>query len=133
MYLKERIYRMESNSQMPSRSIPNQGQYSPLSERYSPSPHEGYLQMPSQPPSQQGQYPPPSYQGYPPSTQGYAQISPNQPYQQMSSLPNQGPVSGPQSGRPRRVLRRGRGLTMMLRGVILVAGGIVLSVISYSY
>ena len=28
--------------------------------------------------------------------------------------------------------RRGRGLTMVLRGVILVVGGIVLSLISYS-
>lgn len=123
---------MESNSQMPSRPILHQGQYSPLYEGYSPSPQEGYPQMPSQPTIQQGQYPPPFNQGYPPSAQGYPQIAPNQPYQQMSSQPTQGPVSGSQPGRSRRVLRRGRGLTMMLRGVILIVGGIVLSIISYS-
>jgi hypothetical protein len=67
-----------------------------------------------------------------PPNQGYLPISLSQPYQQMSSQPNQGPVSGSQSSRPRRVLRRSRGLTMMLQGVILIVGGIVLSLISYS-
>src|SRR5436853_6162225 len=60
------------------------------------------------------------------------QMSPNQSYQQVPSLPNQGLVPDPQPARPRRVSRRSRGLTMMLRGTILVVGGIVLSLISYS-
>jgi hypothetical protein len=118
---------MESNSQMPSQSIPNQGQNSPPSQQgYSPPTQEGYPQIPPQPFSQQEQYSPPPLQGYPLSAQSYSQ--PTQPYQQRSSLPNQ----GLNSGRPQRVRRTSRGLTIMLRGVILVVGGIVLSLISYS-
>lgn len=117
---------MESNSQMPSQSVPNQGQNSPPYQGYSPPTQEGHPQIPPQPFSQQGQYPPPPFQEYPPSAQGYSQ--PTQPYQQRFSLPNQ----DLNSGRPQRVRRRSRGLTMMLRGVILVVGGIVLSLISYS-
>lgn len=120
---------MESDPQMPFQPIPNQGQYSP--DGYSPS-AQGYSQMSSQRVSDQGQYSSPPYQGYPPSAQGYSQMSPNQFYQQMSSLPNRGSMLGSQSGRPQRVLRKSRGRTMMLRGVILVVGGIVLSLISYS-
>jgi hypothetical protein len=118
---------MESNPQMPHQSAPNQGQ--DPHQGYAPSTQEAYPQMSVQP----GQYPPPSpYQGYVASPQGYSQTVPNPPYQQMSPLPNQGPMSGSQSGRPPRILRRSRGLKMMLRGVILLVGGIVLSLISYS-
>lgn len=92
---------------------------------------ENNPQTPSQLAPNQGQYLPP-YQGYPPSAQGYPQMLPDQSYQQIPPQPNQGFVPDPQLARPRRVLRRSRGLALMLLGVILVVGGLVLSVISYS-
>ncbi len=94
---------------------------------------ESNPQMPSQAIPGQGQYPPPPYQGYPPPVQGYPQVSPNQPYQQVPPQFNQGFVSGQQQARPRRVLRRSRGLRQMLVGVLLLVGGILASSISYSF
>ena len=124
---------MENNPQMPSQPTPNQGQYPPpLYQGYPPSAPD-YPQMPSQPTPNQGQYPPPSYQGYPPSSSGYPQMPPNQSYPQVPPQPNQGLAPSPQPARPRRVLRRSRGLRQMLVGVILVVGGILASVISYSF
>jgi hypothetical protein len=118
----ERIF-MESNSQLSSQPTPNQG--------YPPS-TLGYPQIPSQPTPNQRQYPL-SYQGYPPSAQGYQQMPPKQPYQQVSPQPNQGFVPSLQRARLWHALRRSRGLALMLLGGILIVGGIVLSVISYSF
>jgi len=86
---------------------------------------EDMPQMPSQLTSNQGQYPP---QGYLPPVSGYSQMPPNQSYQQEPSQPNVTSMPGPP-----HILRRNRGLGMILWGVLLVIGGTVLSIISYSY
>jgi hypothetical protein len=90
---------------------------------------ENMPQMPSQLIPNQGQYPP---QGYLPPVSGYPQMPPNQFYQQEPSLPNSTYMPGLQRAKPPRMSRRSRGLAMILRGVLLVVGGIVLSMISYS-
>jgi hypothetical protein len=81
---------------------------------------EDMPQMSSQLTSNQGQYPP---QGYLSPVSGYSQMPPNQSYQQEPSQPNVMPDSP-------HILRRGLG--MILWGVLLVIGGTVLSIISYS-
>ncbi len=131
-YLKEKLH-MENNPQMPSQPTPNQGQYPPPPYQGYPPSVPGYPQMPSQPTPNQGQYPSPPYQGYPPSAPDYPQMPPNPSYQQVPSQPNQGLALSPQPARLRRVLRRSRGLRQMLVGGILVVGGILASVISYSF
>lgn len=90
---------------------------------------ENMPQMPSQLTPNQGQYPP---QGYLPPVSGYPQMPPNQSYQQEPSQPNSTYMSGPQRARPPCMSHRSRGLRMILRGVLLVIGGTVLSIISYS-
>ena len=95
---------MESNPQRPSQSAPNQGQYAS-----------------------------PPYQGYPPSAQSYPQMSPNQSYQQVPPLPNQTSMPDSQRAGLRGALCRSKGLRLLLLGIVLVIGGIVLSVISYSF
>src|SRR5690348_12575094 len=95
---------MESNPQRPSQSAPNQGQYAS-----------------------------PPYRGYPPSAQSNPQRPINQSYQQVPPQPNQTSMPVSQQAGLRDALRRSKGLRLLLLGLVLVIGGILLSVISYSF